>query len=98
MRTDNVSIYFCFSYMDELAKSGRLKNVKTLKEQKGRLVAEHMLMAGMDKAVQWVTSTECKIPSQTTSGTFYDVDIVNVTCNCPASTQGGKMFMHIFEI
>lgn len=35
--------------MDELAKCGRLKNARALKNQRGKLVAENMLRAGMDK-------------------------------------------------
>lgn len=35
--------------MDELAKSGRLKNSMTVKEQRGRKVAENMMLAELDK-------------------------------------------------
>lgn len=76
--------------MDELAKCGRLKNARALKNQREKLVAENMLRAGMDKNIQWVTETKCRVPSQSSPDKLYDVDIVNINCNCPASAQGGN--------
>lgn len=67
--------------MDELAKCGRLKNARSLKNQRGKLVAENM---------QWVTETKCRVTSQSIPDKLYDVDIVNINCNCPASAQGGN--------
>ena len=76
--------------MDQLAKSGRLKNLRAIKEEKGKRTAENMIMAGMDKLIIWLTETRCKVPSQSIPNLLYDVDVVNVNCSCPASTQGGK--------
>lgn len=76
--------------MDELAKCGRLKNARALKNQRGKLVAENMLRAGMGKKIQWVTETKCRVTSQSIPDKLYDVDIVSINCNCPASAQGGN--------
>ena len=69
--------------------------MKHSKEQKSKQAAEMMIKAGMDKVVQWKSKTECVVPSQTAPDTFYDVDIVNTICNCPASTQKGESFEKI---
>ncbi|CAG2212771.1 unnamed protein product [Mytilus edulis] len=61
------------------------------REDKSKLTAENMLKAGLDQTVQWTSSTECTVPSQTAFGTIYNVDIVNVVCNCPAATTRAKM-------
>lgn len=75
--------------MDELAKCGRLKNARALKNQRLKLVAENMLRAGMDKNIEWGTETKCRVPSQSSPDKLYNV-IVNINCNCPASAQGSN--------
>ena len=60
--------------MDELAKHGRLKNLRTLKEKRGRSVAENMIKAGFGQRIEWISSTQCFVPSQTTTETLYEVD------------------------
>lgn len=67
------------------------------REDKSKLTAENMLKAGLDQTVQWTSSTECTVPSQTAFGTIYNVDIVNVVCNCPAATTRGKFFFIILS-
>ncbi|VDI82347.1 Hypothetical predicted protein [Mytilus galloprovincialis] len=80
----NVTMFY--DYLDELEKIGRLKNMGGQREDKSKLTAENMLKAELDQTVQWTSSTECTVPSQTAFGTIYNVDIVNVVCNCPAAT------------
>lgn len=60
-------------------------------ETRGRLVAENMLRGGYDKRILWESSTVCRVPSQIEEGTEYRVDIAAGKCQCPASTQGGKI-------
>lgn len=76
--------------MDELAKCGRLKNARALKNQRGKLVAENHVKGRNGQNIQWVTETKCRVPSQSSPDKLYDVDIVNINCNCPASAQGGN--------
>ncbi|CAG2217928.1 HSD17B8 [Mytilus edulis] len=84
---------------DELEKIGRLKNMGGQREDKSKLTAENMLKAGLDQTVQWTSSTECTVPSQTAFGTIYNVDIVNVVCNCPAATTRGMCkHVHLAEL
>ena len=80
--------------MDELAKSGRLKSSMTVKEQRGRKVAENMMLAELDKKVIWVTKTTCQVPSQTGQAIYYDVDLVHGTCNCQAATHRGTYYLY----
>ncbi|CAG2217969.1 unnamed protein product [Mytilus edulis] len=88
----NVTMFY--DYLDELAKIGRLKNMGGQRGDKSKLTAENMLKAGLDQTVQWTSSTECTVPSQTAFGTIYNVDIVNEVCNCPAATTRG-MCKHV---
>ncbi|XP_071124075.1 uncharacterized protein [Mytilus edulis] len=88
----NVTMFY--DYLDELENIGRLKNMGGQREDKSKLTAENMLKAGLDQTVQWTSSTVCTVPSQTAFGTIYNVDIVNVVCNCPAATTRG-MCKHV---
>ena len=73
--------------------SGRLKNMRHQKEQRGKLLAEDMMKAGLDRLIVWRTETQCLVPSQT-SDMSYEVDLLKATCSCPASTQGGIFKQH----
>ncbi|CAG2198936.1 unnamed protein product [Mytilus edulis] len=92
---ENHGFDFCPSYLDELEKIGRLKNMGGQREDKSKLTAENMLKAGLDQTVQWTSSTECTAPSQTAFGKIYNVNIDNVVCNCPAATTRG-MCKHVY--
>ncbi|XP_052075697.1 uncharacterized protein LOC127713103 [Mytilus californianus] len=93
----NVTMFY--DYLDELAKIGRLKNMGGQRGDKSKLTAENMLKAGLDQTVQWTSSTECTVPSQTAFGTIYNVDIVNEVCNCPAATTRGMCkHVHLAEL
>ncbi|XP_063404081.1 uncharacterized protein LOC134687595 [Mytilus trossulus] len=83
-----------YDYLDELENIGRLKNMGEQSEDKSKLTAENMLKTDLDQTVQWTSSIECTVPSQTAVGTIYNVDIVNVVCNCPAATTG-RMCKHV---
>lgn len=78
--------------MDELGKHGSLKNMRLIKEKRGRNIAENMLKAGMRKTFKWITSTVCVVPSQTSEGTLYEIHLWNCSCTCPASTQRGQFW------
>ena len=54
-----------YSMMDELARTGKLKNPMSEKEEKGRKVAETMMLVGFDKKAVWPMKTICQVPSQT---------------------------------
>ena len=74
--------------MEQLPICGRLKNLRSKKEQRGKLLAESMLKAGLDRSIQWITDTQCIVPSQT-SAISYEVDLLKATCTCPGFNQGG---------
>ncbi|XP_063411623.1 uncharacterized protein LOC134694540 [Mytilus trossulus] len=90
----HVNVTMFYDNLDELAKISRLKNMGGQREDKSKLTAENMLKAELEQMVQWTSSTECTVPSQTAFGTIYNVDIVNVVCNCPAATTRG-MCKHV---
>ncbi|XP_063401807.1 uncharacterized protein LOC134686038 [Mytilus trossulus] len=81
-----------YDYLDELEKIGRLKNMGGQSEDKSKLTAENMLKTDLDQTVQWTSSIECTVPSQTAVVTIYNVDIVNVVCNCATT---GRMCKHV---
>ncbi|XP_063402221.1 uncharacterized protein LOC134686486 [Mytilus trossulus] len=93
----NVTMFY--DYLDELAKIGRLKNMGGQREDKSKLTVENMIKAELEQTVQWTSSTECTVPSHTAFGTIYNVDIVNVVCNCPAATTKGMCkHVHLAEL
>ena len=82
--------HLLFSYMDDLAKAGRLKNYRTVKEQRGKKMAENMLQAGHDRLIIWESDSKCRVPSEVhQDDVVYHVDITKAVCDCPASSQGG---------
>lgn len=80
--------YF-YSYLDELVEAGRLKNLRNIKEARGKNRAEEMLRSGIGKHVIWKTEDICLVPSES-SDTSYNVHIIKATCECASSTQGGN--------
>ncbi|CAG2223089.1 unnamed protein product [Mytilus edulis] len=77
-----------YNYIEQLARSGRMKNMRNEKDKRGQLLAEEMMKAGLDRLIEWETDTQCIVPSQTNQNT-YEVDLLKATCNCPAAPQGG---------
>lgn len=76
--------------MDELAKTGRLKNARKQKEgarnQQGQTVFEN----GHAAFVVWISTTRYLVSSERIQDTKYQVDTVAATCECPSSNREGK--------
>ena len=76
--------------MDELAKAGRLNSSRFMKEQRGQREAEKLMRNGYAAFIEWITQSVCHVPSSLDMNKRYKVDIIRATCECPASSQGGK--------
>ena len=67
-------IILLYSYMERLAKTGRLKNMRRQKELRARNVAENLIKGGYDMRIVWNGSHRAAAPS-TTNDTIYQVDM-----------------------
>ena len=90
--TNTTSAISLFSYIEDLVKAGRLPNTRQQRDSRGRETAEHLMKAGIGAQITWMDDVKCKVPSQSSNGIYYNVDIARATCTCPASTQGGMHF------
>jgi hypothetical protein len=89
--------WFClYSYIDELALAGRLRNTRQQNNKRGKAIADTLMLAGHDQLITWESDTTCTVPSQGNPETIYRVNLGKATCECPASTQEG-LFKAIFD-
>lgn len=83
-------VTFC-SYLEQLTKAGRLEGSR--QEDRGMTQAAQLLLQGWAQICTWVDDTHCicHVPSQSDPTKKWSVNLVDATCDCPASSHEGRL-------
>lgn len=77
--------------MEQLYNAGRLQQKRH--KTNGETQAQQLLANGWSERCVWKDESycECQVPSASTDGLRFTVDLVRGLCDCIAASQGGEL-------